>query len=146
MPVKLIAKEKSKKKVKEVPVADHYAYIVEKMASLKADLDAMKLTQKEYDDHRKFLLDKIPEGTPAGMPYEFDGITHKVVFNKQSTGRSFKAGAMKRLHEMLGDDVFYAICNVALKDVDQYVAPSEQDEIIEENYSGTRTCSIKFME
>lgn len=146
MPVKLVAKTKAQKKVKEVETTAPYAQIVEQMANLKAEIDMAKVAQKSYDEHRKYLLDKIPEDIPAGLPYEFMGISHKAVFNKQATNRIFKPGAMKKLHEMLGDDIFYSLCNVTLASVDKYVSQVEQEELFDTDYSGVRTCSIKSVE
>jgi len=49
---------------------------------------------------------------------------------------------MKDVHEVLGDEVFYAVCKVGITDLKKYLTPVELEKVMSIDNTGKR--SVKF--
>jgi hypothetical protein len=146
MGVKFVTKEKAVAKVvaKLKPKSDfdaETAQIVERLAAINKEIDAYKKLDAEYKQLREKLMFRFPDSTTTGMPVEFIGETHKVVFTPCSVERKIvdKPG----LIEKLTPEVFIKVAEVKLGDVDKYLTLEEQAGVITASQTGPRKMSIK---
>lgn len=114
---------------------------VERLAELKKKLAELDALAKEFEGLKDGLKKAIPDSAPAGSPYTFEGTEHVVEFSAMAELRSVLH--MHLLHLALGDEVFYAICKVAMKDLDKYLSEEEQKEFVVKERTGARKMSIK---
>lgn len=143
MAVKLIQKVKAKAK-KKAAVDEAVVLAVEEMASLKPDIEAGEIAKKKYEKQRLFLRNLVPSSAPPLEPYQFEGETHKAVFGPLQNTRSVTN--IKAIHKLLGDEVFYQIVSVSLKDLDSYLTPEEQKGVIKSGLGEVRVCKIEALE
>lgn len=114
---------------------------VERLAELKKKLAELDALAKEFEGLKDGLKKTIPDNVPASSPYTFEGTEHVVEFSAMAELRSVLH--MHLLHLALGDEVFYAICKVAMKDLDKYLSEEEQKEFVVKERTGARKMSIK---
>jgi hypothetical protein len=136
MVVKVIQKTK-------VPTKTHSMVedFVERLAALKIELRQYEKLTKEFDSIKEALKKMIPDDAKPDAPYSFSGIDHDAEFSSMAEVRGIID--LRLLHDALGDDVFYAIAKVSLKDLDKYLSEAEQADFVVKERSGPRKLSIK---
>lgn len=141
MAVKITTKEKLQQikasKKKHLEIVD----IVEEMAELKPQCEALKKYSDRYNALREKLLEMIPEDYSDLDPIEFIGDKHKVEFSPRALQRQI--ADLIKLRNMLGEQTFMAICRVLLADVDKYLSEAEKESIIVATHTGPRKCNVK---
>lgn len=139
---------KTKTRVKTKPVVSDKVMTINEPNALAEQLvqynDSYQKAKKvvtEYDGIKRKLQGYIPKDADTSEPYRFEGVSGDVEFSACAMQR--KVTALRELHEKLGDDVFYAIATVTLKDVDKYLTEIEQNGIVEKSQTGPRKFSLK---
>jgi hypothetical protein len=134
MAVKFISKEDAKK----ISQKQHDAVtaIVDELHTNAADYAKAKKFVAQYDKVKGGLKGHIPEGATATEPVTFLGTEADAQFSAQPNQR--KIENLQALHELVGDDVFYAIATIPLKEVDRYVTEPEQEGIVVKAATGAR--------
>jgi hypothetical protein len=114
---------------------------VERLAELRILLREYEKLVKEQDTIKEGLKKLIPDGWNPASPFVFEGTEHDAEFSAQSEVRSVTD--LMTVHKLLGDDVFYAIAKVSLKDLDKYLSEEEQGEFVAKERTGPRKLSLK---
>lgn len=136
MVVKVITKKKAATKTISPTVE-----MVERLAELKIQLREYEKLVKEADSIKEGLKKLIPDQWSPANPYVFQGIEHDAEFSAQAEVRT--VNDLMSLHNLLGDDVFYAIAKVSLKDLDKYLSEQEQGEFVVKDRTGPRKLVLK---
>lgn len=134
MAVKFISKEDAKK----ISQKQHDAVttIVDELHANAADYAKAKKFVAKYDKSKSTLKDHIPDGANSSEPVLFLGSEADVEFSAQPDQRTIDD--LKAIHELVGDEVFYAIATIPLKEVDRYVTEPEQEGLVSKAATGAR--------
>jgi len=134
MAVKFISKEDAKK----ISQKQHDAVttLVDELHTNASDYAKAKKFVAQYDKVKAALKGHIPEGASALEPVVFLGTEADAEFSAQPNQRTI--ADLKAIHELVGDDVFYAIATIPLKEVDRYVTEPEQEGVVEKAPTGAR--------
>lgn len=136
MPVTIV--KPSSKSVKKV--VNETTELVEKYVLLKSQVDKMSPVVKEMEGLKAKLKGLIPADADKEGEVVIPGEYHNIIFGRCAKSRSVTD--MRALHQMLGDDLFYAIVSVKLADVDRYLTDSQQQGLVVEGFSETRTLKV----
>lgn len=98
------------------PVLKQIKALQEQLKPLK---DAEKALQETLDS-----LDLDDDATSEEL-----GALFRVEIKAKGSSRSIND--LNRVREMLGDEVFFSIATVSLKDVDAYLTPPQKEEVID---------------
>jgi len=134
MAVKFISKEDAKKISQKQH--DAVTIIVDELHTNAADYAKAKKFVAKYDKTKKDLATHIPEGANASEPVIFLGTEANAEFSANANQR--KIENLRAIHELVGDDVFYAIATIPLKEVDRYVTEPEQEGLVTKALTGAR--------
>jgi len=119
-------------------LVSEFAELIDEVGVLSKDAEKInakikKLQEelKPYNDAVKRLKAKIDEleGDPDEELVEL-GTVYKLEIGKKGTSRHIKD--IKKVQELMGDDLFYQVCKVNLKDIDAYLTLPQREEVIEE--------------
>lgn len=132
---------KFQKKEKVVPVTkvnkvNEVAQKVDAYVSNFAHIAGIKQEIKEFDALAKELKGMGPEKES----FTLQGTNQSILIGEPSKKR--EVVSMKRLHQMVGDTVFYQIVKASLEDIDNYLNDEQKKEIIKETKGGARKISI----
>jgi diaminopimelate epimerase len=146
MAVKFANKEKQELKIPQsISVSEQQdvevALLVEQAYEIKKDLDNSKVLTKQLDAIKGKFKEMFPEHAGPEDEIVFTGVKHKVVFTEQAKKREITS--VQKIHKMLGDKVFYALCSINLGDLDKYLSPDEIATVVKEEKNGARTFTIK---
>lgn len=123
---------------------DDATEIVDKLAILDETIKELKKQLKPFEDKKKELTTKFQDDIDSEyLPDDKDtikGDNYYCEFGAKS--KSTNITDVKKLHELLGDDVFYEIAKVGIGDIKKYLSLQEQAAVIEEVQEGKR--SLKF--
>ena len=146
MAVKFASKEKTVEKVAvaakpKVELDADTAKIVDRLAEIGKEIDAYKALDKEYKELREKLMARFPMTSMPADTVTFKGTKHKVEFSPMAMERRIinKTGLIERLTPA----TFVKIAEVKLGDIDKYLSPEEQKDIIEASQTGSRKMAIK---
>ena len=94
----------------------------EKIKKLQDDLKPYAKAYKELQE----LIDALPKDADATV--EELGVDFYVEAGIKGTSREIID--MKKVHEILGDDLFYQCASITLKDLDKYMIEPQRDLVI----------------
>ena len=102
---------------------------------ITAQIKKLKAQQDDFKDRLKQLV-TLAEATmgkqhPADETFTVIGQTHRCEFGKKGTNRTIKD--LEQVQAILGDEVFYSVASVPLKDIDAYLTPPEKELVLEVN-------------
>ncbi|MCO5157897.1 MAG: hypothetical protein M9945_14305 [Aquamicrobium sp.] len=106
--------------------------VKDRIKKLQEELKPYAKVQKELQE----IIDQL--GDPDAAIEEL-GVEFKIEAGIRGTSR--KVTDMKRVHEILGDELFYACATITLKDLDAYMIEPQRKEVITESRS-SRTMKI----
>lgn len=115
--------------------------LAEQVVQAKDAYDKAKVLIREFDKVVKTLKEHMPVDADPMKPFRFEGLTGDVEFSAAGSKRTLED--VKAFHEAVGDDVFYAIATVPLKEVDRYLSDLEQETMVTKVHSGPRKMSVK---
>lgn len=95
--------------------------------------------KKLQDAARKELIELVSEDYSDTEEIIITGTQGVVKFGEKSLDRKVKDA--KRLHELIGDEAFYALCNPSVTKIDEYLTPVQKSKVLEVK-RGSRTMSI----
>jgi len=122
---------------------DRVGALGKEAAEIKAQIKKLQEQLKPYNDAVSELEAKLDElgGDPdQTLPDEL-GSLYRLQIGKMGTQRT--VSDVKKVHAMLGDELFYQIASVKLKDIDNYLTLPQRQEVIEEQRT---TRSFKVVE
>lgn len=133
------AKLKAAPKVGDDTIAEAKA-LVDTICENHPAILAAKEPKKEQEKARKELLDIVEGDYDASEEISVTGTKGQVKFGARSTERFVKD--VQALHQMLGDEAFYAICNPKLGEVDKYLTDAQKKKVIVSGQTGSRTMTV----
>jgi len=109
---------------------DTFGRLAAEAAPILAEIKQLTAKLKPYKDAEKrlaealseLLLDDDVEG------YTQRGALYQVEIGPKGSKR--EVTDIQGVRKLLGDDVFFKLCKINLKDVDDYLCPEERDEVI----------------
>jgi hypothetical protein len=127
----------TKKKAAVAPALSDVAALIDEIGALQADFEARKKQIKALEAKQKPYQDKLLE--LQALIHEDDehdpddafrelGEHYQADCGKQGTSRSI--ADIKGVQKLLGDQVFYEVCSVTLKNLDDYLTPAERDQVL----------------
>src|SRR4051812_36868764 len=108
------ARGKAKAKAPRPRKVSDAARLADAIIAENAAISVAKPAKKRQDDARAELLELVGQGVGVDKEITVNGTTGAVKFGACSQGREVKD--MRRVHELLGDDEFYALATVGLKE------------------------------
>lgn len=144
---KAVTKPKEKKLLKKGKYKlDITAAKIDNLGELKSNVDALKSTLKLANDKYAEALTNVSkaiEGLDADLALVAEGDEYQLDFGKKASVSKVTATGQE-LQEVLGDEVFYAICKCGIGDLKAYLTPTELEEVMVIEQKGSR--SVKLTE
>jgi hypothetical protein len=148
------APAKAKSPLKAVPaigLVSEHADLIDNYGRLAKELAPEMVKLKKMQEKLKPLADaeKALKAAMADLAVGDDktgtelGETFLVEYGKRGTSREIID--VKAIHEMLGDELFYAMASLKLGDVDAYLTPPQKELVIKESRSA-RSIKVKARE
>jgi hypothetical protein len=94
----------------------------EKIKKLQDDLKPYAKAQKELQESMDGLGDDDDKLEELGVEFKVEA---------GAKGSSRKVTDMKRIHEILGDDLFYDLATITLTNLDKYLIEPQREEVTE---------------
>lgn len=129
--IKTVAKPKAKPlKTKAKPAAPvgETALLVDKIVEQNPAILAAKEPKKLQEQARKELLELVQPSHEPTDEIVVKGTKGQVRFSPCSTKRS--CVDPQKVHQMLGDEAFYAIITVSLTELDKYLTPHQVAQVV----------------
>jgi|ERR1035437_3942060 hypothetical protein len=126
---KIVAKEKTDLDVK-----------VERLITLKVQIDAVKSVLDEYEKLRKELASIADTVGASNEQVSFEVENGAVAFSPKSFER--KISDMPKVFDLLGKENFLKLAKVTMTDLDKYLGTSEQESCVKKDLTGARKISV----
>lgn len=91
---------------------------------------------KAYDEDKKFLVDYVDKIADADDEVIITADGGSVRMSKRGMNQTVKDIA--KLHQKLGDDVFYGLVSISLEDLKRYMTGQDMEDFIETTQTGPR--------
>ena len=117
------------------PKASVLGPLIDEFGELEQRLAAFKPVSDRRDELRKEILGWY-ENAGAGEKFTLAGSRFNVEVSACGQERSIIS--MPKLFKRLGQKLFFAVCKVSLKSVDEHIAAAEQAEFVTISQSGPR--------
>lgn len=131
-------------KPKEVKVSKKMQSVIKSLVDALyvrvPEVEHAKELIKSFDGDKAKLKKLIPEDWNPEDEVVFSGVLADAKFSPAANKREITD--IKRFHELVGDDVFYAVATVPLKEVDKYLTEVEAEEIVSSMRVGPRTFKL----
>jgi hypothetical protein len=116
-----------------------YRQIVDELGAVEAKLTECAAEAKPFADREKELRAQVLAWCaelPADKEIGIEGERWALAISARRMER--KIVSMAKLFKRLGPAIFFRVCRVALKDVDEHLAPARQKGLISEDQTGPR--------
>lgn len=143
MAIKFVSKEKEVSKTSQAQ-PDKVTALVDALVDNKHNYDKANKLIKAFDATKTTLRKLIPADAAEEAEVKFLGTTGDAVFSAASVKRALTD--VRAAHKALGDEVFYAIATISLKDLDKYLSEAEQGAMVHSDRTGARVCKLKSKE
>lgn len=128
---------KTKPKVQQLP--SETEQLVDTIVEQNPAILSAKEPKKVQDSARKELLDMVEAAFETSDEIIVKGTKGQVRFSPCSTKR--ECVDVKAVHEMLGDEAFYAIVRIGLTDLDKYLTAHQMEQVTEKG-CGSRSMTV----
>lgn len=132
------AKTKAKAETK-APTDAELGKLVDTIIENEKQVQAAKDPAKKQAKARKELLALVENMVQAGETITIEGDLGKVKFSEQSQTRS--VSDLKKIHEMMGDDLFYKLASIGIGNLDKYLTPEQVTKVTGTSY-GSRSMTV----
>jgi hypothetical protein len=130
---------KKKIQVEEEPELSDLAALIDELGELqpkferrKRRLKLLEVAQETYKAKFKRLQELIAEDDDDHHDDDSFvelGTTFRAEFGKKGCSR--RIADIQKVRELMGDETFFKVCSVALKDIDDYLNPEERAQVLE---------------
>lgn len=96
----------------------------------------LKATTKPYDDAVSELADYVATLTDAGLfpaDQKIEEATKNFILQAGTVGTARTINDLRKVHEMMGDETFYAVATVPLKDIDAHLILPQRELVLDEH-------------
>ncbi len=92
-------------------------------------------------ENKKTVREMVSDVLSTDEKVEFAG--ERFTMTIGAKGKKRDITNIRKVHELLGDDVFYELCTVSLSAIDDYLTPKQREQVLKVEYTGTRNISVK---
>lgn len=153
MGVTVIEKPKGKGKAEtaNLPEKLQIAALVDQLGGLKTSLEQLEaepvFTQArdmatEIGQIEEDIRNRIDGTVAKENKVEIAGSKYVASIGAKGKVRSFKKGAMKAIHKMMGAS-YFDLVTMRLKDLDDYLNPEQRAKVVNEELTAKRRISVK---
>lgn len=134
----VLTKKKLKAQAQQDELVSDFAELIDKVgalsdeaAEIKAQIKGLQEKLKPYNEAVAELEEKLAELNigPDDTKVEL-GTLYRLEVGKKGTSRTVTD--MREVHQMLGDDLFYDLAKINLKDVDNYLTLPQRQKVLTE--------------
>lgn len=108
---------------------------IDHLGSVDEDLKQLGAIKKSDEPLLRAFIEKKPLHQDDNAFIE--GNDYRVKIGKVGEKRALTD--VKAVHEMLGDEAFYALATISMKDLDSYLNDAQKKKVIVKNRGGSRT-------
>jgi hypothetical protein len=127
----------------EIPIAGAAKALIDLVGTLQDKVEEIEKTNPEFKklaEAQKKLKAAAQTMAPLNMGMVVMGQTHRITLKPAATKRSVKN--LAAIKAILGEKVFMELASVALSDIDKYLTPEQQDEVLKYDLAETRTYKV----
>jgi hypothetical protein len=134
----ILTKKKAKVQVQDELVSD-FAELIDRVGALSGEAEEIEAAIKELQTKLKPYKEALAELQAKLEELELGddetavelGTLYRLEIGKRGTSR--EVTDMRKVHELMGDELFYELAKINLKDLDNYLTLPQRKQVVKEN-------------
>jgi hypothetical protein len=139
-PVEVFVPTNKIKLVNDTPELTSLQRLIDAYGVLLPQAAAAKKIVEEAEKLKKKLVEQLGEGLDPGKARTLAGSAFTAELGEAGNKRELLD--VKAVHEILGDEAFYAIAGVGMADLDKYLSEVQKEKVIATTPTGPRKLNI----